>query len=57
MEYGSIIRVGYFDQMGESLDQELTVEEVIAAPGSRWTTTSQRYCVNFGSKPLPTGLA
>ena len=22
--------------MGESLDQELTVEEVIAGPGSRW---------------------
>ena len=35
MEYGSTVRVGYFDQMGESLDQELTVEEVIAGPGSR----------------------
>ena len=35
VEYGSTVRVGYFDQMGESLDQELTVEEVIAGPGSR----------------------
>ncbi len=35
VDYGSTVRVGYFDQMGESLDQELTVEEVIAGPGSR----------------------
>ena len=35
VDYGPTVRVGYFDQMGKSLDQELTVEEVIAGPGSR----------------------
>ncbi len=35
VDYGATVRVGYFDQMGKSLDQELTVEEVIAGPGSR----------------------
>ena len=35
VDYGSTVRIGYFDQLGASLDQELTVEEVIAGPGSR----------------------
>ena len=35
VDYGPPVRVGYFDQKGKSLDQELTVEEVIAGPGSR----------------------
>lgn len=33
--YGSTVRIGYFDQMGEILDRDLTVEEVIAGPGAR----------------------
>ena len=33
--FGSTARIGYFDQMGETLDQESTVEEVIAGPGAR----------------------
>ncbi len=33
--FGSTARIGYFDQMGEALDQESTVEEVIAGPGAR----------------------
>ena len=31
--FGSTVRIGYFDQMGEALDQDSTVEEVIAGPG------------------------
>ncbi len=33
--HGSTVRIGYFDQMGEILDQDCTVEEVIAGPGTR----------------------
>lgn len=33
--FGSTVRIGYFDQMSEALDQDSTVEEVIAGPGAR----------------------
>ena len=33
--FGQTVRIGYFDQMGEALDQDVTVEEVIAGPGAR----------------------
>jgi ATP-binding cassette subfamily F protein uup len=33
--FGQTVRIGYFDQMGEALDQDATVEEVIAGPGAR----------------------
>ena len=35
VNYGSTIRIGYFDQIGETLDQDASVEEIVAGPGSR----------------------
>jgi ATP-binding cassette subfamily F protein uup len=35
VDRGSTVKIGYFDQKGDSLDSELTVEEVIAGKGSR----------------------
>jgi ATP-binding cassette subfamily F protein uup len=35
VEVGSTVRIGYFDQQGATLDQEATVEEVVAGPGNR----------------------
>ncbi|MCH1614778.1 MAG: ATP-binding cassette domain-containing protein, partial [Acidimicrobiales bacterium] len=35
VDRGSTVEVGYFDQKGDSLDSDLTVEEVIAGRGSR----------------------
>ena len=35
VNYGSTIRIGYFDQIGETLDQDASVEVIVAGPGSR----------------------
>ena len=35
VNYGSTIRIGYFDQTGQTLDQDASVEEIVAGPGSR----------------------
>ena len=32
---GSTAQIGYFDQGGQTLDQDATVEEIVAGPGSR----------------------
>ena len=48
---GSTVNIGYFDQMGTTLDQSSTVEEIIAGPGSRLGPSEKALLRRFWFEP------